>query len=125
MVKSLLSISLAFLLLIGAALFERRFVVRQFAEFGQEVNALCEKTEAETACGGDAEAVQRSWEARKQRLQILIPHNDVARIDDYLAESRAFIEQKEYALAFATLKILVVLSGTLPNAYRPNAENIL
>lgn len=124
MIKSLCAICAALLLLTGAAFFEHCYVVRSFGEFSAELSALCEKTDAETATEGDAEAVRISWEARKEKLHIWLPHNDVNRVDDTLSEIVRLVAQGDCRRALAKLEILLHLARTLPAAYRPSLANI-
>lgn len=124
MVKSLSSIAVAILLLLGAALFEWFFVSDNFDEFGEELLTLYQKTENETANGEDARAVQTSWEERKESLHIWIPHNDISRIDDYMSETVRLVAEKEYKLALAKLEILIHLCECLPDTYSPALENV-
>ena len=125
MVKSLTAIAVAAALLLGLGIFEWFFVEAEFNGFREEVESLYEKTEEGTANGEDAKAVQAAWETRKERLHVWIPHNDVARIDDYMSESVRLIAEKNYTLALAKLEILLHLSECLPSTYRPTPENIL
>ena len=124
MVKSLCSIAVAILLMLGAALFEWFYVSDNFEEFGEELHTLYQKTENETANGEDAKAVQSSWEERKEGLHVWIPHNDIARIDDYMSETVRLVAEKEYTLALAKLEILIHLCECLPDTYRPALENV-
>ena len=124
MIKSLTAIGVSALLLLGLGLFEWFYVHDQFASFGEEVLSLYDKAENETANVEDARAVFASWEERKSKLHVWIPHNDIARIDDYLAESVQLIEEREYALALARLEIVLHLSTSVPSTYEPGIENI-
>lgn len=125
MVKSLSAIGVALLLLLGAALFEWYFVNDQFEAFGEELHSLYLKTDNETANGEDAKAVQTSWETRKQKLHVWIPHNDISRMDDYMAEAVRLIAEKDYDLALVRLETLLHLTQCLPGTYMPALENIL
>lgn len=125
MVKSLSAILVSLLLLLGAGLFEWFYVEKQFTEFEEEVQTLALKTEAEEANIEDAKAVQTSWERRKERLHIWTPHNDIARLDEYLAETVRLTGNKEYSLARAKLEIILHMTRCLPGTYRPAIENIL
>ncbi len=124
MVKSLLSILLAGLLLLGAAVFEGVYVKQQFEGFGEEVSALLEKTEEGTASEADAEAVYTAWEERRDKLHIWIPHNDISRIDDYLSESIRCLRDGESELAMAKLEIVLRLTETLPSTYLVSLPNL-
>ena len=125
MVKSLTAILVSFALLLGAALFEWFYVEDQFSAFEEEVTTLALKTDAQTANVEDAKAVQRSWDKRKDRLYVWIPHNDIIRIDEYLAESVRLIGEEEFSLASARLEIIMHMIGCLPDTYRPSLGNIL
>ena len=125
MVKSLSAILVSFALLLGAALFEWVYVEHQFSSFEGEVRTLALKTDAEEANVEDAKAVQTSWEQRKERLFVWIPHNDIVRIDEHLAESVRLIGEQEYSLAAARLEIIMHVICCLPDTYRPSLGNIL
>ena len=99
MIKSLTAIGIAVLLLLGAGLFEWYYVTDQFDAFGEELHTLYLKADDETANGEDAKAVQSSWENRKEKLHIWIPHNDISRMDDYMAETVRLIAEKEHDVA--------------------------
>lgn len=124
MVKSLIAIASATLLLAGAIFFEWYFVEHQFETFHEELQSLYLKAQDETANGEDAKAVQTSWENRKDKLYVWIPHNDISRIDDYMSETVRLIGEKEYSLALAKMEILMHLTHCLPDTYKPGLENI-
>ena len=124
MVKSLISILLAGLLLLSAAVFEGVYVKQQFEGFGEEVSALMEKAEEGTASKADAEAVYAAWEERRDKLHIWIPHNDISRIDDYLSESIRCLREGESELAMAKLEIVLRLTETLPSTYLVSLPNL-
>ncbi len=69
--------------------------------------------------------MQSSWERRKEKLHVWIPHNDIARIDEYLAEAVRLVGEKQYAFAVSKLEIILHLTECLPDTYRPAIENIL
>ena len=66
-----------------------------------------------------------SWDKRKDRLHIWIPHNDIARLDEHLAEAVRLIGEKEYSLASSKLEIVLHMSKCLPGTYRPEIGNVL
>ena len=124
MVKSLIAISVSFALLFGLAIFEWFYVDKEFSDFHEELQTLYDKVERGTANGEDAKAVQTKWEKRKSSLHIWIPHNDVTRIDDYLAEAVRLVAERDYELALPKLEILIHLSKCLPDTYKPGIENV-
>lgn len=124
MVKSLVSILVSTALLLGLGIFEWFYVSDQFSQFDAELESLYEKAEEGNANGEDAKAVQASWERRKEDLHVWIPHNDIARIDDYLSETVRLIAEQEYELALPKLEMIRHLCSCLPDTYRPGLENI-
>ncbi len=124
MVKSLVAIGVAAAMLLGLAVFEWFFVEEEFSAFREELISLYDKTDGGTANAEDARVVQGKWEDRKERLHIWIPHNDIARIDEYMAETVRLIGEEEYTLALPKLEVLIHLSECLPGTYKPAAENI-
>lgn len=124
MIRSLSAIFAVCVLLAGAAIFEHFYVSKAFEDFSTELTSLYEKADAQTANYEDARAVQTAWEARKERLQIFLPHNDVARVDNYLAETVRLVAEENYAPALPKLEALMHLAQTFPNAYRPTPANI-
>ena len=125
MFKSLTAIGIAAAVLLGLAVFEWNFVRSEFSSFGEEVRSLYDKTEEKTATIEDARVVQSVWEDRKSRLHVWIPHNDVNKIDDYMAEAVRLIAEKDFSLALTKLEVLLHLSECLPDTYMPALENIL
>ena len=124
MVKSLTAILIAAAFLIGLGIFEWFFVENEFSAFEAELETLYDKSENGTANGEDAKAVQTSWEARKEKLHVWIPHNDIVRIDDYMSESVRLVAEQNYDAALAKLEILIHLAECIPDTYRPELANI-
>ena len=124
MIRSLPAIFAVCVLLAGAAIFERLYVDKAFADFHVELTSLYEKTDEGRANYEDARAVQTAWEARKERLQIFLPHNDVARVDNYLAETVRLVAEGDYAPALPKLEAHMHHAETIPHAYLPTPANI-
>ena len=124
MIRSLSAILAVCLLLAGAVIFEALYVGQAFDDFSAELTSLYQKTEEARAGYEDARAVQTSWEARKEKLQIFLPHADLARADNYLAETVRLVAEGNYASALPKLEALMHLAVTFPNTYRPTIANI-
>ena len=124
MIRSLSAIFCVLVLLAGAAVFEYFYVDKAFEDFHTELSYLYEKADEERANCEDARAVQSSWEVRKERLQVFLPHNDVTRVDNTLSEAVRLIAEENYSLALPKLEILLHLAETFPNTYRPTPANI-
>ncbi len=125
MVKSMISILVALLLLTGAAIFESVYVNGRFQAFSEELTTLSHKVEEERATEEDGKAIKLSWEHKKDKLHVWIPHNDIARVDDILAETIKLIGEGEFALANAKIDVLLNLCKTVPGTYEAAIENIL
>ena len=123
MIRSVCAVAGVALLLAGAVLFEHWFVGHNFSGFCEELTALCEKTETQSAHTEDARAVRASWEARKEKLQAFLPHNDLARIDIPLSEAVRLIGEGEYAFARTKLEALIQIAASFPQSYRASLAN--
>lgn len=124
MIKSITAIASVLVILTGAVIFEQFFVAQSFSSFHEELYALYQKTDAGDANVEDARAVRKAWEARKETLQVFLPHNDVARVDLHLSEAVRLIGEGENALALAKLETLLQLAATFPQSYRATPANI-
>jgi len=125
MIKSIVSILISLSLLAAAAVCEGVFANREFNAFREELDSLYDKAEEGTANSEDAKAIRTSWNAKKQRLHVWIPHNDIARVDDILSEAVRDIGEREYSLALAKIEVLINICDTVPGTYSPSLENIL
>lgn len=124
MIRSLSAIFAVCILLAGAAVFESLYVRKAFEDFSTELTSLYEKTEEARANYEDARAVQVAWDARKERLQVFLPHNDVARVDNYLAETVRLVAEEDYDPALPKLEALLHIVHAFPGTYRPTLANI-
>ena len=124
MVKTIASILISFALLVSAAAFEHFYVGSTFQKFGAALDALEAKVRAESAAREDAEAVRTLWEADKQNLHAVIPHNDIAQVDYWLGEAISCIETQTYPDALSRLEVLETICRQIPLTYRITFENI-
>lgn len=100
------------------------YLGKEFGEFGEAVETLYEKVDDNSANTGDAEAVRTMWSGKKSKLQMFIPHNDIAYVDYRLNEAFSYIYTQNYPLALANLEIVKKMAKTLPDNYRLKLENI-
>ena len=89
------------------------------------MDTLYEKVEEENANSGDADAVRTMWSAKKSKLHMFIPHNDISYMDYRLNEAFSYIYTQDYPLALANLEIVKKMAENLPDNYRLKLENIL
>lgn len=124
MVKTLSSIFISLLLLVGVSVYEIYHVEKSFGEFSEQLETLYDKTEEETATRADAEAVRESWNEKKKTLHIWVPHNDISYIDYWLSEGLSLIYTKHYDEALSKIEVLIEICEKIPSAYAFSFENI-
>lgn len=124
MVKSIAYTLTAIALCIGLFIFTELYLHNQFNEFHDALNALYTKIEDETATRSDALAVKSIWDDKKEKLHILIPHNDISYIDYWLNEACGLLAYNNYELALGKIEVLKEITKNLPDAYSLKLENI-
>lgn len=124
MVRTIASILLSLLFLIGISVYEDHYVKDEFSSFGESLQTLYDKTEEETATAEDALSVRKQWERTREKVHVWVPHNDVNSIDNWLNETVGLIREGEYELALPKIVVLMEMSKNIPSAYSPTLENI-
>ncbi|MBR7099891.1 MAG: DUF4363 family protein [Clostridia bacterium] len=125
MVKTLISILIALGLLIGISIFQMIHIEREFADFSAQLEALYDKTEAQTATREDAEAVRVSWNEKKKTMHIWVPHTDISYVDYWLSEGLSLIDTKQYDQALSKIEVLIDICRKIPSSYSFSVENVL
>ena len=125
MVKSIVTVIIALFLIFGGAVFEAKFVNKQFNEFDVALSSLYDKTKDQTANKQDVLAVQENWHAKKRVLHIFIPHNEIKEIDLWLGETISLINFEKYDDALSKLDVLIELCREIPKTFTPAMPNIL
>lgn len=124
MVKSIVYTAAAIALCIGLFLGTQWYVDKQFEEFSMALETLYGKIEDEVASREDGVAVRTMWNDKKDKLHILLPHNDISYIDYWLSEACGLLYNGEYELALGKIEVLREISKNLPKSYAPSIENI-
>ena len=124
MVKSLISILFAFLIVIGGALYENEFVDKTCREFKEKVEIVYKKTENDVAVKEDVLSLQKFWIAKKEKLHVFIPHNDIKELDLWLSESVYLVEAKKKEDALSKLEVVIELIEQIPKTYLFRLENV-
>lgn len=124
MVRSILYTVAAIVLSLGFFIFVDIYLNRQFGEFYDAVDTLYDKVENKTANREDAYAVREMWSDKKEKLHVLIPHNDISYVDYWLNEACTLIYVENYDLALGKLEVLREIAKTLPDSYSVKHENI-
>lgn len=125
MVKTIVTIIVTTLILIGGAIYETNFINRQFNEFHDVLEVLYEKVDGQTATQDDVYAVQNNWIEKKKCLHVFIPHNDIKEVDLWLSESATLVRDKEWKDAISKIEVLKELSEQIPKTFIIAWENIL
>ncbi len=125
MVKTIVTIIVTTLILIGGAIYETNFIHRQFNEFHDVLEVLYEKVDNQTATQDDVYAVQNNWIEKKKCLHVFIPHNDIKEVDLWLSESATLVRDKEWKDAISKIEVLKELSEQIPKTFIIAWENIL
>ena len=125
MVRSVVLTIAAIVLSAAFFLFTDIYLEKQLTRFSSAVETLYDKTEEGTANREDAYAVKSLWQDEKSRLQIFVPHNDIAQVDYWLNEACAFIYTGNYSLALANLEVVIEIAKNLPENYSLKAGNVL
>lgn len=125
MVKTIITIIVTTLLLIGGAIFETNFITKQFDEFHNVLEVLYDKVDEQTATQDDVYAVQENWLEKKKVLHVFIPHNDIKEMDLWLSESATLIRDEEWTDAISKIEVLKELSEQIPKTFVIALENIL
>ena len=125
MVKTIVTIIITTMILIGGAFYETHYINKSFNEFHQMLNVLYDKVDNQTATQDDVYAVQKYWIEKKHKLHTFIPHNDIKEIDLWLSESVTLVRDKEWADAISKIEVLKELAEQIPHTFVLALENIL
>lgn len=124
MIKTVVSIFLAFFLIAGLGFYETQRVSEVFDLFENALRALYDKTEAERATYEDGTAVQSFWEEKKKFLQAWLPHAPLSEVDYQLYEAVGFLYAQDYKSALPKMEVLIGMCENIPNSYTLSWENI-
>ncbi len=125
MVKTFVSMITVGLILLVGAIFEVRFINKQFDEFNEVLCVLYEKVDEESATIDDVYSVQQHWLKKKEYLHIFIPHTEIKEIDLWLSESATLVRDKEWEDAISKIEVLKELSEQIPKTFLLRIENVL
>ena len=124
MVKSLFSMIIVALILVGGAIYENKFVTEQFSEFNQVLSVLYEKVDEHIATIDDVYAVQENWLEKKKSLHAFIPHNEIKEIDLWLSESTTLVRDEQWEDAISKIEVLKELAEQIPKTFQLTLGNI-
>lgn len=124
MVKAISYTLAAIVFCIGIFIFSEWYLKNQFSEFSEALDSLYSKVEDKTATAEDGYAVRAIWSEKKEKLHILIPHNDISYLDYWLSETCGLLYYGKYELALGKVEVMKEIAKNLPDAYHVKLENI-
>ena len=124
MIRTIISIFIAFFLLLSVGFAETHFVNTTFHTFETLVRTLYDKAESGIATYEDGTAVQTFWEEHKKTLQAWIPHVATQEVDYQLYEAVGFLYVRDYKSAIPKLEVVVGMCENIPHSYTLTLENI-
>ncbi len=125
MVKTLISILVSLIILIGLSVFEQRYVNKTFQKFTHAMHILYDKTEDHSATSEDGRAICLFWEEQKKHLQIWLPHTTLQEVDYQLYEAVGFIYVEDYDGALPKMEVVLGMCENIPYSYTLHIENTL
>ena len=124
MVKTIISIVLSFLLIVGLTVFELLYVNTAFDDFRAILCGLYEKTENSLATHEDGLAVQKFWEDKKKYLHVWLPHNSIDGVDTHLSEALGYLYEGKYTDALPKIEVLIDMAENIPQVFELDWGNI-
>ncbi len=125
MIRTFVSILVAFAILLGLSLFELQYVNKTFDEFHEILYVLRQKTDAQIATYEDGKAVQEYWLNKKKVMHIWLPHTSLQEIDLQLDEAVAFLYVDDHKDALPKIEVVIGLAFNIPQSYELKWKNIL
>ena len=124
MVKTIISILVAFALIFGLSFYEIYYVRTTFKDFHEILDSLYQKTESHVATHEDGTAVRAYWEEEKQTLHVWLPHTMLQEVDYHLDEAIGYLYNDDFSNALAQLEVAREISMEIPRSYTLALQNI-
>lgn len=124
MVKTAISIVIAFCLILTVSYFELTFVSYTFTEFRGILEVLYLKTQSGLASYEDGYAVLSFWEEKKNVLHIWLPHTSINSVENELSEAMGYLRQENCEDALPKIEILLNLTHSIPESYAVKLKNV-
>jgi len=124
MVKTIISIIVTFLLIVGLTVFELIYVNLSFEDFRAVLCGLYEKTENSNATHEDGLTVQKFWEDKKKYLHVWLPHTSIEGVDVHLSEALGYLYEGRYTDALPKIEVLIDMTENIPHVFELDWGNI-
>lgn len=124
MIRTIVSVFITLILILGLSFFEMHYVNTVFSFFHETLEALYQKAESGTATYEDGTAVRTYWDKKRERLHVWLPHTALQEVDYQLNEAIGYLYVKDYQNAVPKIEVLLTLAKTIPDSYSLGVENI-
>ncbi len=124
MVKTLISICISFVLLLGVSLYEVHCIKTSFELYHTALQSLYDKCIDETATYEDGEGVRQLWFSEREKLQFWLTHTAIETMDYQINETLGYLYYQEYKDALPKIEILLDLTYTVSHSHMLYPENI-
>lgn len=124
MLKNVLSILIAFAILVGGTVYEQTVVLKQFDELSQEVKTCIEQAESDTLTIDKVYALQDNWESKKKYLHAFLPHNEIKEIGLWISEAISYTAYENEEELVDKLQVLYDLAMQVPENFKIRLNNI-
>ena len=124
MVKSIVSMIIAALIIIGGCIWENLYINNTFDELHETFDIIETKLENETCSEKDVLYAQKVWLDKKEELHAVIPHTDIKEVDLWISECLYYTSDKDYKEAQGKVTVILELLEQIPRNYLIRFENI-
>ena len=124
MVKSIISMIIAAVMIAAGAIYEHEFIRKEFRDFSQAIETVCDKVDAKTAVEDDVYSLQNRWLTVKNELHAFVPHNEIKDFDVLIAKTAMLVNRQMWDEALAELEVVKELAEQIPKTYEISFSNI-
>ncbi len=124
MVKSIISIIIASVLVIGLGVFENLYLNKTFKELDKSFQIVEEKLITQTCTKADVLTAQDIWIDKKRNLHAFIPHTEIKEVDLWVSECVFYAEDDDFAEALAKVMVVRELFEQIPRNFLIKFENL-
>lgn len=122
--KSLITPFLLLLVIVGGGLLEQFSLHGSFDEFQAQLNAVQIKIERQQGTPEDIDRILEWWQKEKNVMHTYIPHTEIRDIDNWLVETRAYLQRGEIGSALAKLSVVQDIAESIPKTFEITPGNI-
>ena len=125
MVRSIVSILIAAVIIVGGGIAEKVYLDKSFSDLKDTFSQLQVEIENKTCTEEKAEAAQKKWLDEKRKLHIFIPHSEIKEVDLWISETVAYVALKNYEEAADKVMVAMRLFEQIPTTFSLRTENLL